>query len=168
MYENVLKDTGPLFQVAVMVMLAVLLAMIIDLGAGLYKAKQRGELRTSEALRRTLSKFISYEGGLMIATIADLFIHLSKFYQLVGMGALIGVPIVSILVGLFLLVVEFMSVREKADAKTKKQQEQALAEEIAEKREKLASDEAGVERGSRRVLQMDCRKEPRGRGRRRR
>lgn len=125
MYENVLKDTGPLFQVAVMVMLAVLLAMIIDLGAGLYKAKQRGELRTSEALRRTLSKFISYEGGLMIATIADLFIHLSKFYQLVGMSALIGVPIVSILVGLFLLVVEFMSVREKADAKTKKQQEQA-------------------------------------------
>ena len=125
MYENVLKDTGPLFQVAVMVMLAVLLAMIIDLGAGLYKAKQRGELRTSEALRRTLSKFISYEGGLMIATIADLFIHLSKFYRLIGMSALIGVPIVSILVGLFLLVVEFMSVREKADAKTKKQQEQA-------------------------------------------
>jgi NTP pyrophosphatase (non-canonical NTP hydrolase) len=33
--------------------------------------------------------------------------------------------VVTILVGLFLLVVEFMSVREKADAKTKKQQEQA-------------------------------------------
>lgn len=140
MYENVLKDTGPLFQVAVMVMLAVLLAMIIDLGAGLYKAKQRGELRTSEALRRTLSKFISYEGGLMIATIADLFIHLSKFYRLIGMSALVGVPIVSILVGLFLLVVEFMSVREKADAKTKKQQEQA-----AELLMKLVSKEDLVE-----------------------
>lgn len=125
MVENVLKDTGPLFQVAVVVMLLVLLAMIIDLGAGLYKAKQQGELRTSEALRRTLSKFISYEGGLMIATIADLFIHLCKFYQLVGVGILIGVPVVSILVGLFLLVVEFLSVREKADVKTKKQQEQA-------------------------------------------
>jgi SAM-dependent MidA family methyltransferase len=125
MYEIVLKDSGPLFQVAVIVMLLVLLAMIIDLGAGLYKAKQRGELRTSEALRRTLTKFISYEGGLMIATSADLFIHLSKLYQLVGIGLLIGVPVVTILVGLFLLVVEFMSVREKADAKTKKQQEQA-------------------------------------------
>ena len=124
-YEIVLKDSGPLFQVAVIVMLLVLLAMIIDLGAGLYKAKQRGELRTSEALRRTLTKFISYEGGLMIATSADLFIHLSKLYQLVGIGLLIGVPVVTILVGLFLLVVEFMSVREKADAKTKKQQEQA-------------------------------------------
>ena len=124
-YEIVLKDSGPLFQVAVIVMLLVLLAMIIDLGAGLYKAKQRGELRTSEALRRTLTKFISYEGGLMIATSADLFIHLSKLYQLVGVGLLIGVPVVTILVGLFLLVVEFMSVREKADAKTKKQQEQA-------------------------------------------
>ena len=124
-YEIVLKDSGPLFQVAVIVMLLVLLAMIIDLGSGLYKAKQRGELRTSEALRRTLTKFISYEGGLMIATSADLFIHLSKLYQLVGVGLLIGVPVVTILVGLFLLVVEFMSVREKADAKTKKQQEQA-------------------------------------------
>ena len=125
MYENMLNNASPLFQVAAVVMLLVLMAMIIDLGAGLYKAKQRGELRTSEALRRTLSKFISYEGGLMIATMADLFIHLSKFYQLIGVGMLIGVPAVTILVGLFLLVVEFLSVREKADAKTKKQQEQA-------------------------------------------
>ena len=101
-----------MFRVAVVVMLLVLLAMIIDLGAGLYKAKQRGEYRTSEALKRSLSKFISYEGGLMIACIADLFVHLCKFYQLVGVNLLEGVPVVTLLVGLFLLVVEFMSVRE--------------------------------------------------------
>ncbi|MBQ6097309.1 MAG: phage holin family protein [Bacteroidales bacterium] len=128
--ENLFVDTGQMFQIAVVVMLLVLAAMIIDLGAGLYKAKQRGELRTSEALRRTLTKFISYEGGLMIATMADLFIHFCKFYSLIGVNMLVGVPVVSLLVGLFLLIVEFMSVREKADQKTKKQQEK-VAELLA-------------------------------------
>jgi hypothetical protein len=61
----------------------------------------------------------------MIATMADLFIHFCKFYPLIGINMLIGVPVVSLLVGLFLLVVEFMSVREKADAKTKNQQAKA-------------------------------------------
>lgn len=121
--DNLFVGTGQMFQIAVIVMLLVLAAMIIDLGAGLYKAKQRGELRTSEALRRTLAKFISYEGGLMIATMADLFVYFCKFYTLIGVNVLVGVPVVSLLVGLFLLIVEFMSVREKADKKTKKQQE---------------------------------------------
>ena len=52
-----------LLKMVITVMLLVLMAMIIDLGSGLYKAKQRGELRSSEALKRTLTKFISYEGG---------------------------------------------------------------------------------------------------------
>ncbi|MBQ6097904.1 MAG: phage holin family protein [Bacteroidales bacterium] len=128
--ETLFIDTGPMFRIAVVVMMLVLVAMIIDLGAGLFKAKQRGDLRTSEALRRTLSKFISYEGGLMIATMADIFVHFCKFYQIIGLNLLLGVPVVTLLVGLFLLIVEFMSVREKADQKTRKQQER-VAEIIA-------------------------------------
>ncbi|MBQ3812898.1 MAG: phage holin family protein [Bacteroidales bacterium] len=123
--DELFCNTGALFKVAVVVMLLVLLAMIIDLGAGLYKAKQRGELRTSEALRRTLSKFISYEGGLTIAVMVDVLINFAKVYELFRLEVLTVVPVVTILVGIFLLVVEFMSVREKADAKTKKQQEKA-------------------------------------------
>lgn len=123
--NNLFINTGPLFQVAVVVMLLVLLAMIIDLGAGLYKAKQRGELRTSEALRRTLSKFISYEGGLAIAVMVDVLISFAKFFELLGLAKISAVPVVTILVGIFLLIVEFMSVREKADQKTKKQQKEA-------------------------------------------
>ena len=123
--NNLFVNTGPLFQVAVVVMLLVLLAMIIDLGAGLYKAKQRGELRTSEALRRTLSKFISYEGGLAIAVMVDVLISFAKFFELLGLFKMSSVPVVTILVGIFLLIVEFMSVREKADQKTKKQQKEA-------------------------------------------
>jgi len=111
-----------LLKMVVFVMVAVLIAMMIDLGSGLYKAKQRGELRTSEALRRTLSKFISYEGGLTIAAMVDFLISMAGFFELFGIGKLSEVPVVTILVGIFLLIVEFMSVREKADAKTKKQQ----------------------------------------------
>lgn len=111
-----------LLKMVVFVMLAVLVAMMIDLGSGLYKAKQRGELRTSEALRRTLSKFISYEGGLTIAAMVDFLISMAGFFELFGITRLSEVPVVTILVGIFLLIVEFMSVREKADAKTKKQQ----------------------------------------------
>ena len=125
MEEIVFINTGPLFHVAVIVMLLVLLAMIIDLGAGLYKAKQRGELRTSEALRRTLSKFISYEGGLAIAVMVDVLISFAKFFELFGLTMISAVPVVTILVGIFLLIVEFLSVREKADEKTKKQQKEA-------------------------------------------
>lgn len=116
-----------MFRMVVLVMLLVLAAMIIDLGSGLYKANQRGELRTSEALRRTLSKFISYEGGLAIAAMVDMLISMAKFFELVGIGKLTEVPVVTILVGIFLLIVEFMSVREKADEKTKKQQADTAA-----------------------------------------
>lgn len=124
--EEIFYDTGPMLRISVVVMLLVLVAMIIDLMAGLYKAKMSGELRTSIGLRRSVSKFVSYEGGLMIATIADLFIHFSKFYQLFHINILVGVPVVAILVGLFLLIVEFMSVREKADKKTRRKQVEAL------------------------------------------
>ncbi|MBO4657966.1 MAG: phage holin family protein [Bacteroidales bacterium] len=121
--SEILISAAPLVKIAVFVMLLVLLAMIIDLGAGLYKAKQRGELRTSEALRRTLSKFISYEGGIAIAIMVDILISFARFYELIGIKLLVAVPVVTILVGIFLLIVEFMSVREKADRKTKKQQD---------------------------------------------
>lgn len=123
--EQLYTETAPILRIAVVVMLLVFLAMAIDLGAGLYKAKLRGELRTSEALRRSLSKFISYEGGLMIATMADIFVHFCKFYELLGLKIMEGVPVLSLLVGIFLLVVEFMSVREKADQKTRAQQQKA-------------------------------------------
>jgi uncharacterized membrane protein len=123
--EQLYIETAPILRIAVVVMLLVFLAMAIDLGAGLYKAKLRGELRTSEALRRSLSKFISYEGGLMIATMADIFVHFCKFYELLGLKIMEGVPVLSLLVGIFLLVVEFMSVREKADQKTRAQQQKA-------------------------------------------
>ena len=111
--------------IAIMASLIVLFAMIIDLFSGLRKAKIRGDLRSSEALKLTLTKFITYEGGMGIALGVDMLIHFSKLPQLFGLDVIYGVPVVTCLVGVFLLVVEFLSVREKADQKTKKQMNDA-------------------------------------------
>ena len=74
-----------------------------------------------------VTKFITYEGGLFIASLVDVLIHYARFWELTGITLLLGVPIITIIVGIFLLIVEFLSVREKADVKTKKSQDQTLA-----------------------------------------
>lgn len=106
--------------VAVFAFIIVLLAMMIDLVSGINKAKQRGEVRSSWGLKRTLSKFIMYEGGMLIAFGVDLFIYFSRIFELFRLSVINGVPVITCLVGIYLLVVEFMSIREKADKKTKK------------------------------------------------
>ena len=122
---EILNGIGNMMLIAIMASLIVLFAMIIDLFSGLRKAKIRGDLRSSEALKRTLTKFITYEGGMGIALGVDMLIHFSKLPQLFGLDVIYGVPVVTCLVGVFLLVVEFLSVREKADQKTKKQMNDA-------------------------------------------
>ena len=111
--------------IVVVACMIVLLAMAIDLLSGLHKAKLRGEVRCSFGLRRTLTKFITYEGGMMIAAGVDLLMHLSRLQQLFGLSAIYGVPVITCLVGIFLLSVEFLSIREKADKKTKKEMGEA-------------------------------------------
>jgi hypothetical protein len=95
----------------------VFVAMMIDLAAGLYKAKVRGDARRSEALKRTGYKFLIYEGGIMIASMVDLMIHMGKMYLIFVWEMAWGIPFVTIMMGIFWCVVEFLSVREKADEK---------------------------------------------------
>ena len=98
----------------------VFFAMMIDLASGLYKAKQRHEIRSSWGLKRTLSKFIMYEGGMLIAAGVDMLLYVSRLFELFHLTQIVGIPVVTCLIGIFLLVVEFMSIREKSDKKTKK------------------------------------------------
>lgn len=114
---NTLKEMTVVMVIACII---VFFAMMIDLASGLYKAKQRGEVRSSWGLKRTLSKFIMYEGGMLIAFGVDLFIYFSRIFELFRLSVINGVPVITCLVGIYLLVVEFMSIREKADKKTKK------------------------------------------------
>lgn len=92
-------------------------AMMIDLASGLYKASLRGDARKSEALKRTGYKFCLYEGSMLIATGVDIMIYMSHVFAIFGIDLLVAVPIVTILLGIFWCVVEFLSVREKADEK---------------------------------------------------
>ena len=119
MNDNIFAGTSDMIVIAVAVCLIVLAAMCIDLGSGLYKAKQRNEIRTSWGLKRTMIKFITYEGGIMIALGVDLLMHFCHFWTVVHLNLISGVPVVTCLVGIFLLIVEWLSVLEKADEKTK-------------------------------------------------
>ncbi len=104
----------------------VLMAMIIDLAAGLHKAKINGQMRSSWALKRSVSKFISYIGSMLIAIGIDVLLNLSHIYRLAGLGELRGVPLVSSLIAIFLLCVEILSIRESATLKERKRQEEVL------------------------------------------
>lgn len=116
---ELLNDAQNMLQIIAICILLVSAAMILDLIAGLHKAKQRGEIRSSWGLKRTLSKFISYIGGLLIAGGVDILIHCCKLFKVFHLEVLYGLPVFTCLIGIFLLVVEFLSVREAADEKTK-------------------------------------------------
>ena len=106
-----------LFGIAI-VSIVVFIAMCIDLVAGLYKASLRGEVRRSEALKRTGYKVALYEGTVLIMGGMDLLIHIAKVPLWFGWNMVYGIPLVTIALGIFWCAVEFLSVREKADAKT--------------------------------------------------
>jgi len=129
--NEIFIGTGPMISIVVAACIVVFVAMIIDLGSGLMKAKQRHEIRSSWGLKRTLNKFIMYEGGMLIAAGVDLLIHFSHLLQLFHLDLIYGIPVITCLLGIFLLMVEFLSVREKADEKTKT--EIARAAEAASK-----------------------------------
>ena len=125
---GILTEIRGMLQVAVLAGIVVFIAMIIDLIAGVHKAKLRNERRRSYLLSRTLYKFIQYEGGMMIAVGMDLLIHFAHIKQLFGLETIKDVPIVTLLVGVFLLGVEWLSLREKADEKMDKDFKKTWAE----------------------------------------
>ena len=128
--DSLLNGAQMMLTIIVIACIIVMVAMCIDLSSGLAKAKIRGEIKSSWGLKRTLIKFITYEGGMLIAAGVDLLIYLCKLMELIHMDILVGIPWVTCIVGIFLLVVEWISVHEKADEKTKT--EFARVEKIAQ------------------------------------
>lgn len=118
--KEILAGTDVLMLIGAIVSIVVLMAMMIDLASGWQKAKQRDEAHNSYALSRTLNKFLLYEGGVIIALGIDLLLHLAHFWSLLGIDLLASVPVVAILIGIYLCVVEWLSLCEKADEKQRK------------------------------------------------
>lgn len=115
--NEILKGTNVMALIDAIAAIIVFIAMMVDLACGLYKAKLRGDAKRSEALKRTGFKFVLYEGSMLIAAGVDLLIHFSHLFKLLGWDLLFGIPLVTIGLGIFWCVVEFLSVREKADEK---------------------------------------------------
>lgn len=101
---------------SVLGMVIVLMAMAVDLAAGLWKAKVRGEVHTSKGYRRTVTKFVVYEGALLIATGIDSIMHFCRFWDLISLP-FHAIPIITFIVAAFLCFVEGKSVCEKAENK---------------------------------------------------
>lgn len=118
--KEILAGTDILMLIGAIVSIVVLIAMMIDLASGWQKAKQRDEAHNSYALSRTLNKFLLYEGGVIIALGIDMLLHLAHFWSLLGIDLLASVPVVAILIGIYLCVVEWLSLCEKADEKQRK------------------------------------------------
>lgn len=133
-------DAKPMLLIIAIAAVIVFVAMMVDLVAGLYKAHLRGDAHKSEALKRTGFKFCLYEGSMLIAAGVDMLVHLSKLYHWFDfrVGDMVyGLPLITIGMGIFWCVVEFLSVREKADEKIHSQISKAekLAKQMLSKEE---------------------------------
>ena len=66
---------------------------------------------------------------MLLGLLIDLLIHFSKLYLWWGLDMVYGLPLITLAIGIFWCVVEFLSVREKADEKV--HSEIARAERLA-------------------------------------
>lgn len=120
MDTNVFDGFGTLLAQVCLVAAIVFLAMAVDLASGLYKAKVRGEVHSSWGLKRSVQKFILYEGAVLIAGGIDILFMTCRIMKLVGIDIIHGIAIFTCIIGILLCIVEIWSLREKADEKTRK------------------------------------------------
>lgn len=124
MTNNIFFGLGMMYSLSVICMVLVIVAMTVDLVSGWRKAKQRGEERTSYLFSRSLTKFLIYEGILLISCCIDTLIH---FAWLQFSESSYVIPLATILLAVVLCVVEGWSVREKAEEKTRHRIDKAMS-----------------------------------------
>lgn len=102
----------------------VAIGMIIDLVSGLRKAKLAGIDSTSELARRTTAKVVKNYGALTFTFMFDVIImYVGNLYhnQIIE-----NVPIATMLMGCFIMWVEYLSFRENLDQKQRNKDDVAL------------------------------------------
>lgn len=102
-------------------------AMFIDLVAGVQKAKERGEVRTSTGFKKTCDKARKYFGPFCICVFMDLVTCI-----------VIPFPIFSILWTIWVLFCEYTSVREKAWDKVEIRKQDRTMQVILENKDDIA------------------------------
>lgn len=98
--------------------------IFLDLWAGVRKAKQRGEMRTSEAYKRTIEKVSKYFNMLFAMTLVDCVQIALLFFLYREYGYDIPMlPVFSFSGTAYIAFVEVTSIMEPSNVKEKKQQE---------------------------------------------
>ena len=120
MNNEILNGLGQLLLQVCIAAFIVFVAMTVDLASGLYKAKIRGEVHSSWGLKRSVQKFILYEGAILIAGGIDVLVLTCRVTALIGCDVLDGIALFTGLIAILLCIVEIWSLREKADEKTRK------------------------------------------------
>ena len=118
--EVLFEGTGAMFPVATACFLFVLTAIVVDLISGIRKAKESGQKIRSKPLSRTATKFVTYEGAVIIAAMIDYMLHFSHLFVLMKLHPIVGFPVITCLMSVFLCIIEILSVRETADEKTRR------------------------------------------------
>ena len=129
------EGTGAMFSVATACFIFVFIAIVVDLISGIRKAKESRQEILSKPLSRTATKFVIYEGAVIIATMIDYMLHFSHLFILMKLHPIVGLPVITCLMSVFLCIIEILSVREKADEKTRRRSEaivQALIKAIGQ------------------------------------
>ena len=131
--EVLFEGTGAMFPVATACFISVFIAIIVDLISGIRKAKESKQEIRSNPLSRTATKFVTYEGAVIIAAMIDYMLHFSHLFVLMKLHPIVGVPVITCLAGVFICIIEIFSIFEKADEKTRHRSEaivQAMIEAL--------------------------------------
>ena len=129
--EVLFEGTGAMFPAAIACCISVFIAIIVDLISGIRKAKESGQKIRSKPLSRTATKFVTYEGAVIIAAMIDYMLHFSHLFVLMKLHPIVGFPVITFLMSVFLCIIEILSVRETADEKTRRRSE-AIVQAVIE------------------------------------
>lgn len=120
MLDFVFYEFKGMLYIASYIFVIVFLAIVCDLASGLRKAYINKVLRTSKALRCTISKFIQYQGSVIMGLAIDMCLHFTQLYKIVPTIEIKDMPIVSLVICMYLCFVELLSIRENMDVKEKR------------------------------------------------
>lgn len=125
---SVLEPFSVQLAVLSVVYVLVFFVVMLDLISGLGKAKRRGKLRSSYALRKTVDKLVRYFSMLLVITAIDAVQMLAISQWDISTGHNIPIlPFLTFLAAMFVGFIELKSIYENSDEK-----EQARIEDAAE------------------------------------
>lgn len=123
-----MKTLFPVLVLIICLYIGVLLSVLADLISGVRKARQRGESRTSAALRRTIDKLVRYYNALFAMTVIDAMQMAAVVYlRFVESVTLLPViPLFTLIGAVGEALIELKSIYEKAEQKEQKEYRDAV------------------------------------------